>query len=342
MSKSLTISVDAMSGDRGPAPAVDAACALLDEQPDLHIILVGDEAQLSTLVGNTRCGAGDRLRLRHTTDVVTMDESPRNAVRCKKQSSMRIAVDAVKSGEADACVSAGNTGALMAIARFVLRTLPGISRPAIISAVPARGGQTCMLDLGANADCSARQLFEFAVMGTVVVSDIFAIDRPRVGLLNIGEEQIKGTDTIREAAVLLEKSSLNYVGFVEGDDIFSGCADVVVSDGFTGNVALKTMEGLAHFMAAQTRARFERNWLTRLAGLAALPVLRSLRESLDPRRYNGASLVGLNGIVIKSHGSADSVAWQTAIRAAILEVRKGVPVQISRLLETQLSKLQAP
>ncbi len=341
MGNSLTISVDAMSGDRGPAPAVDAVCALLKESPELSVLLFGDEAQLEPLARSAMGRPSSRLQVCHTPDVVTMDESPREAVRRKKQSSMRLAVDAVKAGEAAACVSAGNTGALMAIARFVLKTLPGISRPAIISAVPAKGGQTCMLDLGANADCSARQLFEFAVMGNVVVADIYSIERPRIGLLNIGAEQIKGTDTIREAAALLESSSLNYVGFVEGDDIFSGCADVVVSDGFTGNVALKTMEGLAHFMAAQTRARFEKNWLSRLAGLAALPVLRSLRASLDPRRYNGASLVGLNGIVIKSHGGADSVAWQTAIRAAMLEVHKGVPVQISRLLESQLRNIQA-
>ncbi|MEM9058609.1 MAG: phosphate acyltransferase PlsX, partial [Pseudomonadota bacterium] len=270
-----------------------------------------------------------------------MDELPRDAVRRKKRSSMRLAIDALKAGDADACVSAGNTGALMATARFVLKTLPGISRPAIISAVPARGGRTCMLDLGANANCTPRQLFEFAVMGCVVVADLYGIERPRTALLNIGEEQIKGTDTIRDAAALLEASGLNYVGFVEGDDVFTGVADVVVSDGFTGNVALKTMEGLAHFMAAQTRERFTRSWLSRLAGLAALPVLRSLQESLDPRRYNGASLLGLNGIVIKSHGSADSVAWNTALQSAMLEVRKGVPVQISRLLKSQLDLLEA-
>ncbi len=223
----------------------------------------------------------------------------------------------------------------MATARFVLRTLPGIDRPAIISVVPAIGGHTHMLDLGANADCTAAQLFQFAVMGSVVATDIHGIARPKVGLLNIGEEDIKGNELIREAGRLLSDSDLNYIGFVEGDDIFSGDVDVVVTDGFTGNVSLKTMEGVSHMLSAYMRSEFTRNALNKLLGLLASPVLRSLKDRLDPRRYNGASLVGLTGIVIKSHGGADEFAFKNAIGTAMIEIDKGVPTQISELLRNQ-------
>ena len=335
MHRAVTIAIDAMGGDHGATVSVPAALTMLVQDKSLRLILVGRPAELEPMIGAARRSLGDRLLIREATEVVAMDEHPRHALRNKKDSSMRRAIDLVRDGEADACVSAGNTGALMATARFVLRTLPGIDRPAIISAIPAVGGHTHMLDLGANADCTAPQLFQFAVMGSVVASDVHGLARPTVGLLNIGEEEIKGNATIREAHGLLAASKLNYIGFVEGDDIFSGHVDVVVSDGFTGNVSLKTMEGASSMISSYMNAEFRRNLLSRLRGLAAMPGLRSLRAKLDPRRYNGASLVGLNGIVIKSHGAADEVAFQNAIETAILEVDKGVPTQISELLEQQ-------
>jgi glycerol-3-phosphate acyltransferase PlsX len=246
-----------------------------------------------------------------------------------------VAIDLVKSGAADACVSAGNTGALMATARFVLKTLPGIDRPAIMVPVPTMHGCTYMLDLGANADCSAEHLFQFAVMGSVVATVIENIEFPRIALLNIGQEDIKGTETVRQAAALLSKSNLNYVGFVEGDHIPDQKADVIVCDGFTGNVALKSMEGTARLVRHFLKQEFSAGVYGRLAGLVALPVLRSLANKLDPRRYNGASLVGLAGIVIKSHGGADELAFRQAIHTAIMEVAKQVPEQIGRLLDEQ-------
>jgi glycerol-3-phosphate acyltransferase PlsX len=262
-----------------------------------------------------------------------MDEPPADALRKKKDSSMRVAINMVKAGDAHACVSAGNTGALMATSRFVLKTLPGIDRPAIMAIVPTKLGRTYMLDLGANSDCTPEQLFQFAVMGSVVVHDIENIESPRIGLLNIGEEDIKGNDIVREAAALLHESDLNYIGFVEGDAIPDQRADVIVCDGFSGNIALKTMEGTARLVSHFLEKEFRDSLYGRLAGLVALPVLRSLRRRLDPRRYNGASLVGLNGIVIKSHGGADAVAFAQAIEVAMVEVEKGVPEQISLLMQ---------
>jgi glycerol-3-phosphate acyltransferase PlsX len=270
-----------------------------------------------------------------------MSDLPSQALRSKKDSSMRVAIDLVKQGVAHACVSAGNTGALMAMARFVLKTLPGIDRPAIISALPALTGHTHMLDLGANSDCSPEHLFQFAVMGSVLVRAVHNIERPRVGLLNIGEEEIKGTGRVKEAARLLSNSDLNYIGYVEGNDIYRGVADVVVCDGFVGNVALKTSEGVAMIVAHYIRQEFQRNLLTRLAGLAALPVLRALRRKMDTRSYNGASFLGVRGIVIKSHGSADAVAFANAIRVAALEVQKSVPDRINHHLASLLTERRA-
>ena len=250
---------------------------------------------------------------------------------------MRVAIDLVKAGQADACVSAGNTGALMATARFVLKTLPGIDRPAIMVPVPTIHGRTYMLDLGANSDCTPQHLFQFAVMGSVVATGIENIEYPRIALLNIGEEEIKGNETVKQAAALLAASPLNYVGFIEADRIPDQRADVVVCDGFTGNVALKSMEGTARLVRHFLRQEFRSGIYGRLAGLVALPVLRSLANRLDPRRYNGASLVGLDGIVIKSHGGADKVAYRQAIHTAMIEVSKQVPDQIRRLLQEQAS-----
>lgn len=328
-----TIALDAMSGDLGPAVVVGAARRALQRHPQLSVILVGDQAAVEPLV--TPAFDGGRMLVRHAEEVVTMSDAPADALRRKKRSSMRIAVDLVKSGEAQACVSAGNTGALMAIAKFVLKTVPGIDRPAILAEVPARGGSVHMLDLGANTDCTAEQLFQFAMMGSVVTGDIRGLDNPRVALLNIGEEDIKGDQTVKAAAALLSASGLNYVGYVEGNGIFSGRADVVVTDGFTGNVALKTMEGTAGLISGILRRAFERNWLTRLQALAAGSVLARLKAELDPRHYNGASLVGLTGIVVKSHGSADELAFLHAIETAIVEVKHDVPSQIGRLLQRE-------
>jgi glycerol-3-phosphate acyltransferase PlsX len=336
-SNSVTIAIDAMGGDHGPGVTVPASVAALRRDPDLRVILVGLPDQVRAALGDNEHAFGDRLVIREATQVVGMDEKPQDALRKKKDSSMRVCIDLVKSGDAHACVSAGNTGALMATGRFVLKTIEGIDRPAIISRIRSRHGHTHMLDLGANSQCTGLHLFQFAVMGTVVASDMHGIERPRVGILNIGEEDTKGDSVVQEAAKLLSASTLNYVGFVEGDDIFLGDVDVVVTDGFTGNVALKSIEGLAKLIAAMAKQEYTRNPLRYLAAAASWPVLRSLKREMDPRAYNGASMVGLTGIVIKSHGSADAVSFENAIKVAILESRKGVPTQIANLLAAQPS-----
>ena len=323
-----------MSGDLGAEVVVRAAIASLEKHPDLELVLVGNENELGGLV--TRLAEADRrLRIAHSTEVVGMSEAAGEALRKKKDSSMRVAIDMVKEARAQACVSAGNTGALMAIAKFVLKTLPGIERPAIIAELPCIGGSVHMLDLGANTVGDAELLFQFAVMGSIVTGDIRRIERPRVALLNIGVEETKGHDSIRDASTLLAASSLNYVGYIEGNEIFSGKADVVVTDGFTGNVALKTMEGTVGLAAHYLRRAFTRNLFTKLQGFLAAPVLKSLAIEMDSRNYNGASLVGLNGIVIKSHGSADAYAFQHAIDTALVEVKNQVPLQIGNLLQQE-------
>lgn len=333
MSKTITVALDAMGGDNGPSVCVPAAQEMCDRYPDLQLILVGRKEDIEPLLNGSV--SGERLRIVDAREIVTMDEAPADALRKKKNSSLRVAIDLVKSGDAEACVSAGNTGALMATARFVLKTLPGIDRPAIMTAVPTTTGHSYMLDLGANSDCTSEHLFQFAVMGSVVASQIENITDPRIALLNIGAEEIKGNDTVRQAATLLTNSGLNYVGFVEGDGIGQQLADVIVCDGFSGNVALKVMEGTAHLVRHFIRKAFTKGLYGRFSALIAMPVLRSLAKSLDPRRYNGASLVGLNGIVIKSHGGADVVAYEQAIQTAMIEVEKNVPEKIHQLLLSQ-------
>ena len=323
-----------MSGDLGAEVVVRAAAATLGKYKNLDLILVGDQDELRGLVSDI-VGDDSRLHVQHASQVVEMSELPAEALRKKKDSSMRVAINLVKNGEADACVSAGNTGALMATARFVLRMLPGIDRPAIIAELPAIGGSLHMLDLGANTQATPEHLFQYAVMGSIVATDIMGIDSPRVALLNIGAEDIKGNDTVKEAAAMLAESTLNYVGFVEGTDIMSGSADVVVTDGFTGNVALKTMEGTVALGKHFLKRAFSRNWLTKLQALLAGSVLRKLAGEMDSRDYNGATLAGLNGIVIKSHGGADAYAFQHAIDTAIVEVRNQLPQQIGSLLEKE-------
>ena len=323
-----------MSGDLGAEVVVRAAAATLEKYRNVELIIVGDESELNGLC-NKLIADRSRLRVQHASEVVAMSEPPADALRRKKDSSMRVAINLVKEGAADACVSAGNTGALMATAKFVLKMLPGIDRPAIVAEIPTQDSSIHMLDLGANTQATPEQLFQYAVMGSLIASDINRIENPRIALLNIGAEDIKGHEMVKDAAALLGASALNYIGFIEGNDLMSGKTDVVVTDGFTGNVAVKTMEGTVGACKYHLRNAFERNWITRLQALFAASVLRHLAAQMDSRKYNGATLAGLNGIVIKSHGSADAFAFQHAIDTAIVEVRNQLPQQIGRLLERE-------
>lgn len=325
MNAGLIIAVDAMSGDHGAEVAVPAALDVLAATPDLELKLVGRGDVLRPLLGGDR----ERCTVVEASEVVGMDERPQDAVRRKKDSSMRVAINLLKNGEAMACVSAGNTGALLATARFVLGMIPGVDRPAIVSAVPAAHGHTVMLDLGANPDCTADHLVQFAVMGSIIAADLHGFENPRVGLLNIGEEDIKGSDVVKQAAELLKESGLNYCGNVEGDQIWRGAADVVVCDGFVGNVLLKSSEGLAQMIANGLKEEFSRNLLTKLSALLALPVIRAFKRRFDHRAYNGASLLGLKGIVFKSHGSADAYAFRCALERAAEAARESLPEKIA-------------
>lgn len=320
---------------------VQSALEVLAHTTDVQLLLVGREDELTSELERHGVRPDARLRIHHASQKVEMDEAPALAMRFKKDSSMRVAINLVKEGHADACVSAGNTGALMATARYVLKTLPGIDRPAIAAALPTIRGHAYVLDLGANVDCEPEHLFQFAVMGAVLAAAVDGNPRPSVGLLNIGEEEIKGNDQVKEAARLINASDLNYIGFVEGNDIYQGTADVVVCDGFMGNIALKTSEGVAQMITHYLKKEFLRSKFTRIAGLIARPVLEAFRARIDPRRYNGASLLGLRGIVIKSHGSADAFAFAQAIRAAIQEVRQAVPTRIREQIEALLQKNNA-
>ena len=335
----VTVAIDCMGGDHGVRVTVPAAVERSRLDPQSRFILVGLEDTIRAELKRAGVAAGDRFEIRHASEVVTMDEPPANALRGKKDSSMRVAINLVKSGEAQACVSAGNTGALMAISRFVLKTLPGIDRPAIASILPTAKGHIHILDLGANVDCTAEHLLQFAVMGAELVAAVEHKPRPTVGLLNIGEEDIKGNEEVKRAAELLRASDLNFYGNVEGNDIYKGTTDVVVCDGFVGNVALKTSEGLAQMLGMFLREEFGRNPLTKLAGLVAMPVLKAFKRRVDHRRYNGASLLGLRGIVIKSHGSADAFAYGFAIEHAISEVRTGVLAHITERMAAQEGKV---
>ncbi len=320
----VTIAIDCMGGDHGPAVTVASACAFLRHELDASLILVGLPEVVEGAVKQHGAEFGNRLRAQHASEVVTMDDKPRAALRGKRNSSMRVAIDLVKAGSAGAAVSAGNTGALMAISTIVLGTLPGIDRPAIATALPTLKGETYMLDLGANAECAPQHLLQFGIMGAMLVSALEHKERPSVGLLNIGEEEIKGNEVVKQAGELLRASGLNFIGNVEGDGIYKGMADVVVCDGFVGNVALKTSEGLAQMLATFLREEFGRNLLTKLSALVAMPALKAFKRRVDPRRYNGASLLGLKGIVVKSHGSADAYAFENAIHRAAEEVRNGL------------------
>jgi glycerol-3-phosphate acyltransferase PlsX len=336
---SLTISIDAMGGDFGPEVTIPASLDCLKNNPDLKLILVGNEAVLKPQLAQAIIDYQDRLIIQHASQCVEMDESPSKALKNKKDSSMRVAINLVHDGRADACVSAGNTGALMATARFVLKMIPGIDRPAIISTLPSVNGHTHALDLGANVDCTAEHLFQFAVMGAELVKAVESIDNPKVGLLNIGEEDMKGNEQVKAAAKLLENSSLNYIGYVEGDSLNAGhiAVDLIVADGFVGNVALKSIEGAAKMIGTALKEAFGKNMVTKLAGLLAYPVLKSFKKRIDPRLYNGASFLGLRGLVIKSHGGADVLAFKTAIHLAEIEVKKDVIRKISEQVEKTLA-----
>ena len=329
----VTLAIDAMGGDHGTSVTIPAAVEYLKQSPGDTIVLVGIPDAIEAELRALGMQAGPHLRIHPASEVVGMDEQPQSALRGKKDSSMRVAIDLVKSGEAQACVSAGNTGALMATARYVLKTLPGIDRPAIASYLPTRKGQVCMLDLGANTDCTAEHLLQFAMMGSTLVTALEHKPNPTVGLLNIGSEDIKGNEVVKQAAELLRNSDLNFYGNVEGNDIFKGTTDLVVCDGFVGNVALKTTEGLAQMLGGFLKEEFKRNVFTKLAGLIAMPVLNAFKRRVDHRRYNGASFLGLKGIVVKSHGSADVLAFRCAIERAAEEAREGMLLHISEHIE---------
>ncbi|MCM8612210.1 phosphate acyltransferase PlsX [Accumulibacter sp.] len=328
----ITVAVDCMGGDHGPQVTVPAALDFVREHADVRVILVGLAEGIKPFLGDAAVG---RIAVRHATEVVSMNESPSLALRSKKDSSMRVAINLVKQGEADACVSAGNTGALMAMSRFVLKMLPGIERPAICAVLPTLSGHTHVLDLGANVDCSPEHLLQFGIMGASLVAAVEHRERPTVGILNIGQEEIKGNDAVKRAADLLADSGLNFIGNVEGDGVYKGAADVVVCDGFVGNVALKASEGLAQLLATFLRQEFRRSLLTRLLALLALPVLQRFKKRVDHRQYNGATLLGLRGIVVKSHGSADALAFGCALRRAADEARNGVLARISERMAQQ-------
>ncbi len=330
----LRVAIDAMGGDGGTIVAVDAARSVLQERSDVHLLLVGNTEHIEECIGSQPLPEG-RYTIVPAEEVVTMDDSAAVALRTKKKSSMRLAINLVKDGEADACVSAGNTGALMAISKFVLKTVNGIDRPAIAGIIPAIDGHTHMLDLGANVDSSATNLYQFALMGSILAQAVDGIERPRVALLNIGSEALKGNEQVKGAAPLLAQSSLNYTGFVEGNEIYTDKIDVVVCDGFVGNVSLKTSEGVARMVSHYLKEEFKRSFWNKLVGLIARPVLKSFGNRIDPRKYNGASLVGLRGVVVKSHGSADAVAFANAINIALLQIDMSVPSMIeARLGET--------
>lgn len=340
----IKIAIDAMGGDFGPKVTVPAALLVLKRHTNLSLILVGDESTIQKELKRHQNKNGiQRIEIIHASEQVAMDELPSVALRSKKDSSMRVAINQIKNGLAQACVSAGNTGALMAIARFVLKTLPGVDRPAIITSLPTTkpNKEVRMLDLGANVDSGPDHLFQFAVMGSVLVSASDNIAQPTVALLNIGQEEIKGNELVKNAAHLLsDNKAVNYIGYIEGNEIFSGKADVVVCDGFIGNIALKTLEGAAKLFSTNIRQGFNRNWLTRLSALIAKPTLHYVKKTMDPGRRNGASLIGLQGIVIKSHGGAKTLAFANAIEEAIHEVDKNIPQLIRQEVGIKLEEAE--
>ena len=329
------ISVDAMGGDFGPSVTIPASLKILKKYENISIVLVGIADEITKILNKKKSLNHPRITIHNATQIVGMDELPQSALKNKKDSSMRVSINLVKEGVVDACVSAGNTGALMATARFVLRMLPGIDRPAISSELPSANGTTCMLDLGANADCTPEQLLQFGIMGSILTNVLHKKNNPSIGLLSNGSEAMKGSEVVKKSAELFRNSHLNFHGNVEGDDIFKGTTDVVVCDGFTGNISLKTTEGLAQMMANFLTLEFKRNFLTKISALIALPVLKRFKKRLDPRRYNGASFLGLNGIVVKSHGGADEFAFIHALETTISESENDVISKIKDQLKVE-------
>ncbi|WNO61165.1 phosphate acyltransferase PlsX [Rheinheimera sp. MMS21-TC3] len=331
----LTLALDMMGGDHGPRSTIPAAIAAIEEYPELHLILCGDETILTEQLKLHGVSAHPQFTLKHCSQTITMADKPAIALRNKRDSSMRTAIDLVDSGEVQACVSAGNTGALIAIAHYVLKMLGGIERPALISTIPSIEGEPVyMLDLGATVNCDADTLFQFAVMGSVMAEEVIGITKPRIALLNMGEEEIKGSDQIKRASMLLAQcNDINYVGYIEGNDIFSRKADVIVCDGFVGNVALKTCEGVAKLILRRFETSIKDQLSAQLLGWLIKPFIKKLSQAVNPDHYNGASLIGLRGIVVKSHGNATKEAFLSAIRQAVLEVERQVPAKIKHRLE---------
>jgi len=332
---SITIALDVMSGDHGLTTVIPAAFSQLEKDPNVQFILVGDQIEITNYLKRHRLQLTSRLSICHASEIVAMDEPPSQALRNKKDSSLRIAIEQIKNGKADAIVSAGNTGALMATARFVLKMLPGIHRPAIAATIPTINNHSVkMLDVGANINCTAEQLLQFALMGAIVCETIEGIKNPKVSLLNIGTEEIKGNHLVKEAAKLIQESMANnYVGFVEGDDIFRGEVDVIVCDGFIGNVVLKASEGIAGMILDLIKEAFRQNIFTRLCGILVKPIFKPLSKTLNPETHNGSSLLGLRGIVVKSHGSASANAFAFAIEQAKLAVQQNLVDKIKTGLQ---------
>lgn len=338
--RNLTIALDIMGGDYGPRSTIPAAILAVNQIPNVSLILCGDHNLIQSELAKLDSSNHPRIRIEHTDQVVNMDELPAHAVRCKKQSSMRRVLDLVQQGQADACVSSGNTGALLAMSHFVLKTLPGINRPALVSTLPTHTNHSVtLLDLGANVSCDSEGLVQFAIMGSVLVEEVEGKVAPKVALLNMGQEEIKGSAVVKQAAACLSQiDSINYVGYVEGDEIFTGKADVVVCDGFVGNVALKTCEGMAKLIIQKLRKAVQQSFFNKFLGFLLLPAFKKLYKSMNPDQYNGASLLGLRGIVVKSHGNASKEAFLAAIREAVKEAERQVPEKIKHKLERVLNE----
>ncbi len=332
----ITIAIDAMGGDHGLEVTIPASLTVVDSHHQVKLILVGIETQIREKLGQLNCADRDRISFQPASEIVAMDDPPAFSIRRKKDSSMRVAINLVKDGLADACVSAGNTGALMGTAKFVLGTIRGIDRPAICALLPGISGSTYMLDLGANVDVSPEILFQFAIMGSQLIESYEGRSNPSVGLLNIGVEEDKGDETIRAAAELFKNSSLNYIGYVEADHIFMGDTDLIVCDGVLGNVALKASEGVAQFIQSTIRREFTSSAFSKLSALVSRRTLNAIRNRLDHRRYNGANLIGLNAVVVKSHGGTDTTGFRHAIEYAIKAAGSGLVARISQRIEARM------
>ena len=338
MHDNITIALDMMSGDDGVASSVPGAIQALNKHQDLFLILVGNKTAIENFIPNDiKKLENTRYNIIHTNELISMQDEVLTAIRSKKQSSMRLSIEAVNQNKADACVSAGNTGALMALSKIILKMLQGIDRPAICGSFPTKDGLTHMLDLGANVQCNSNHLYQFAIMGSALVQSLEISNSPKIGLLNVGSEEFKGNDTIIHSGHLFQKSKLNYAGFVEGDDIFTGNFDLVVTDGFAGNIALKSIEGVANIISHFIKSEFNKNIFTKISAAISYPVMKAVKKKVDPRRYNGASLLGLQGVVVKSHGSADPYAFSRAINTAYYEVKNQILNKITNLINTEMS-----